>query len=361
MPSTYREFPNSFASKYLSFVLNDIGHKNFKIIFGDEEEKHLNLLEQWKAYVRNYNLKKLVNVATNNVLKHSNGALIVDSGSNGFKSLRPDKFTVERVSEDYDFEDKTDYIVKVEDKEIDLKESLWVYFANQDDEIAPMSNGFTHSYYDIWKDHCIDLEDLIKKRPAETLKSNTLIYAINGLSELEDKPIELAKAKAGAKRMYDAITIGHPVARDSELEISQLTYDGNFLSKTLTELFDELAILTSIPLSQLKGMVIGGFSTTGAAENDSKNYIKLITRIQDIVREIWLFFVKKFLYEIGDDLGTNIDAIKVVAPVVYRMPIKEQIAIIREIREEMEVDVNNSERYEALLYERIDKLVEGES
>lgn len=330
------KYHNETASKYINFVMQDVAPKKFEIIFGENEIKQEELLKKWNEYVKSKNIEQIVYVATDNVLKVSNGTLIIHEKNNSFSVVDGTTFSPKKISGRYGIYKGYEFTINMYGNDIDLKDNLWVYFARQNPDVAPLVDGFTHSYFDSWKKTAAILEDLRAKTPYEALKSNTLIFKIPRILDKRKNRAGEDVVQKDCTGIYNSIKGGLPVMVDTTVDIEQLSYDGHLMANVIKELWRELSIYTSIPASQLEGMTVGGLNTTGAANNDSKNYIKLITKIQQIVETIWLYFIKKFLFEIGDELGSNIHEVKIIPPAVHETPIEQQLIILEKIRTAIE-------------------------
>lgn len=334
----------------------DVGIKNFTITLGKDNEL---LLSKWEKFKEENNLLELTSIILDKVLRATNGVLVQKKNKKGFNIIDGDILDITRVSYEYDVKGNKDLIVKINNKEIDIISNLWIYFGKQDQNNAPIRDNYTYAYLDMWQSVANDLEALIKKLPQEVMKSNTIFISSPDVAESEYSRELLEDISNASKELASGINRGDPILIDTTAKAEQLSYSGKFLFEGISVLLDQLSILTAIPLSQLKGLTVGGLNTSGAALNDNTNYVKLITKIQEKGKDIWRFFIKEFLIQEGSALALSLHKVKINPPPIHHPTPLEQmeyLSVISDLKAKNINDEKIEELYQLVLEKTKEKL-----
>lgn len=349
-------YKNNLIRRYINSVLTDVGIDRFVFTFSEDEEKNNDLEMGWHDFVKENNLLHIANVIMDKVLCSSKGMLVQRKSKDGFSLIDGELLSVEKVSEDYEFVNNRDLILRNEGKEIDTISNLWIYYARQDIETRPIKNSYTYSYLDIWLPAALQLEVLYNNLTSEVMKSNTIVVKSPEVASPDASPKEREETLKSARAVTTATKEGKPVLLSSETEMSQFSYSGKLVFEGITTTLELLSILSAIPLSQLKELTFGGLNASGDAINDNANYIKLISKMQDIAQKIWLFFVKSYLEEEDPRLAYNLHKIVVSPPEIHKMKIEQLFDFAERLIEIEQKDPARAKRYSVLHDSIIEKM-----
>lgn len=354
------DYNNTIVARYLNLVTMDVGIKNFAVAFSSNVDEQDYLLRKWEAFKEDNNLLELTSIVLNKVLRVSNGALIQKKKKRGFNIIDGSLLDVTRASYEYDVKNNKDLIIKKNNKEIDTISNLWIFFEKQDPNKSPIGRGYVYSYLDIWVKPANNLEYLIQKIPQEVMKSNTIFITSPDVGDSEFSR-ELTEDMINAtKEVTQGIYAGDPILMDTTAKAEQLSYNGKFLFDGVAALLDHLSVLTAIPLSQIRGLTVGGLNTSGAALNDNTNYVKLITKVQEKGKDIWRFFIKEFLIQEGSALATSLHKVTINPPPIHHPTPLEQLEYLARVSDLRAVNINDEnieELYQGILAKTKERLM----
>lgn len=361
MLTSLEEYNNNHICRYVNSVLQDVGIKEFEVIFGEDASEGEDIYKKWEEFVHINNIKTLAYLALDRVLRVSNGVVILKKGKKGFNFIDGDALTIEKASKDYIVYENKDLVIKNNNKEVDTISNLWIYYSSQSPNHDPIGKGETYSYVDIWRPVAHALEEMIRRMPVEIRKSNAMFLSHPELGnktpsrgypestdEIDQKMTEIVTS------MYEGGIAG--IA--PETKVLQLPYTGTLLFTGIEKLWEQLSMLTAIPLSQLIGLTVGGLNTSGISMNDTGNYIKLINKIQNISKQIWFFFAKSFAQEQGNYYAENSREIKIRPPEVHQPSFEALVTVMERLVALKDSNIPNTDVIDGVLEKMGKRLAE---